>query len=634
MDHFEDLRWWSGDVEGRRHERLFLAHRACAADDDHRRKCILDRIRMYGNRAYAGLSTGDYNRLRRRGRSRLNIVQDVCDTAINHLITQNPKALPLPIVGSNHTIRRKARLLDRFLQGQSRVSRVRPKMIQAVADAVIVGDGIVKVGEDGRQITIERVFAGDLSVPALEARSGEPLTLYQSHHVDREVLIQIFARDEHGKPIRKVEAAIRDASRSSGDGWWAGYESKLADRVRVVEGWRLPSVAGGDDGMHVVAVETGELRSRQWSHDYFPFVQIGYTRPYFGFWHESMVDIVEGQQTEINRLVAKESLGNDIAGHVVMWVPKGTENRFNPRKFTNSPLSRVPYTGERPSLEMIEAVSPRVLESIERYKREARELTGVLQLGGDEIPSGLETGEAVKTYARMGSRRFRRFQECFQEAHIKLAEQMIDRARDLYKRNGSFAAPAARDKNSLARVPWEEIDMDADQYVLQVYPTSSLPDDPAGRIAAVETLVRMGAIPPNMASALLDFPDTEGMLFAKDRAAFEHTSRHIEVMLDDGRRMHPVPYGDLELTLSLTTTHILIGETNEVPEDRLRLLRDYLSEVKVLLDARQRAQMELAQAAGQASGGLRSGEAGAPPAQGVSGVAPGISGAGAGEAVA
>lgn len=626
---YNDLRWWAPDAKGQRHERLFKAREACAVDDSYRKKCILDRIRMYGNRAYAGLSAGDYNRLRRRGRSRLNIVQDVCDTAINHLISNRPKPLPLPIMGSNASIRRKARLLDRFLQGQFRVSRVRPKMVQLLADAVIVGDGLLKVGEDGRQINVDRAFAGDLSVPALEARGGEPMTLYQTHFVDREVLKQLYARDEDGKPIRKIERLIDGLGKESGDDSWASYEGQLADCVKVVEGWHLPHAPASDEeealelgGMHLVAVENGELRVRGWKHDYFPFVRLGYTRHYFGYWHSSMVDVVEGQQVEINRLVAKEAMGNDISGHAVVWVPRGFEDKFNWKKMSNRPLTAVPFQGDRPQIEMIEAVSPRVTEAIERYKFEARETSGVLQLGGDEIPPGLETGEAVKNFARLGAKRFRRFSEAFQDAYISLSEQMIDRARDLYDQNGEFAVPAARDKHSLARVPWKDIDMDADQYVLTVYPTSSLPDDPAGRIQAVETLTRIGAIPANLASALLDFPDLDGMLFAKDRAAFEHASRHIEIMLDEGRRMHPVPYGDLELSMQLTAAHLLIAEVNEVPEDRLKLLRDYLSGIKVLLDKRQRAQMELAQAAGQASGGERSGEAGAPPATGTGGVAP------------
>lgn len=622
---YDDLRWWADDAT-ERHKRVFAAMKACADDDAYRQSCILDRIRMYGNRAYAGLASGDYSRLRRRGRSRLNIVQDVCDTAINHLISNRPKPFPMPISGSNHTLRRKARLLDRFLQGQFRVSRVREKMIQLLADAVIAGDGLLKVTEDGHQICVERAFAGDLSVPALEARAGAPLTLYQTHYVDREVLRQIYARDEDGKPIRKIENIISGLERSSGDGIWATHEGRLADKVKVVEGWRLPSVANMSeddcDGMHIVAVESGTLRERKWKHGYFPFVKLSYTPPFFGFWSDSMVDIVEGQQVEINRLVAKEATGHDISGHAILWVPKGQENKFNWRKMTNRPLTAVPYMGDRPSVETIEAVSPRVPEAIERYKREARELSGVYQLGGDEIPAGLETGEAVKTFARMGSRRFRRFSEAFQSAYIDLAQQMIDRARDLAAKNKDFAVPAARDRHSMARVPWDEIDMEADQYVLTVYPTSSLPDDPAGRIQHVETLVRIGAVPPNLAASLLDFPDLDGMMFSKDRAAFEHAARHIEVMLDEGRRMHPVPYGDLKLTLQLTTAHLLIAEVNEVPEDRLKLLRDYMSGIKVLLDQQQRAQMELAQAAGQASGGMRSAEPGAPPAQGVDGVAP------------
>lgn len=616
MSDFSDIRWWEADARSAA-ERVWDALQACEHDDKSRHADILHRVRMYGNRAYAGIASGNYNRTTSKRRGRLNIVKDCCDTAINRLLGNKPKPTPLPISGSNWSLRRRAKLLDRFLQGQFRVSQARQRMMQALSDAVIAGDGLVKVTEDGTSICLERTFAGDLSVPPLEARAGTPRTLYQHHFVDREVLLAKF---EDNAAAQKT---IREAERTdSRDDWYNTTLDPRADQLEVVEGWRLPSVRGGDDGCHIVTVRGGTLRKEKWAHDYFPFVKISWETPYLGYWSDSMVDVVEGQQIEINRLVKKVARGNDIAGHVVIFHEVGQNTKINFKKLTNEPLCQVPYMGERPTLETIEAVSPKVFGQIQDLKLEARELAGLYQAGTEGVPRALESGEAISRWNDLGAKRFRRFAEAFEQAHVELARQLIDRARDLSKKNPKFAVPAAKDRYSLEHLDWSEVDMEEDQYVLAVYPSSSLPDDPAGRVAAVETMVRAGMIPPDRGAHLLNFPDLEGGFLALDRASYEATERQIEIMLDEGVQQVPEPFQDLELALKLGQSHYLNAHAQGVPEDRLKLVRTYLSGVQALLQKRQLEQQRMAMQAGQASGGVRSPAAGAPPAQGVAGVSP------------
>ncbi|MEQ9074102.1 MAG: hypothetical protein RLP09_09615 [Sandaracinaceae bacterium] len=608
---FADVRWWAA-TGTEAAERLWASLKSCEADDKQRHRNILHRARMYGNRHIAGLSSESYHRVNSARRGRLNVVKAVCDTAGNRLIGNRPKPTPQPIKGSNHSIRTRAKNLDRFLQGQFRVSRVRPRMTRLVWDALIAGDGFLKVGEDGEQIVLERTFAGDLSVPPIEARYGEPMTLYQQRYVDREVLLARYPDAE--KVIRAAEHASAD------DEWYHSATDARADQVHVIEGWRLPTRQGAGDGRHVVAVKGGLLHEEEWAHDYFPFVHLAWDAPYLGLWGDSLVDVVAGQQLEINRLVAKVARANDISGHVLIF--HNALAKLNKRKIVNEPLAFVPYTDEMPKLVTIEAISPKVAEQIRELKSEAFEMAGLFETGRDAIPAGLETGAAISRWNDLGAIRFRRFSEAFEQAHIDLSQQIIDRARDIAARkDGDFAVPAARDRYTLARIRWSEVDMKADEYVMTVVPSSSLPDDPAGRVAFVETMIRSGMITQQQGAQLLAFPDVDEHL-SLEGASRESIEWQIEQMLDEGERQVPQPFQDLRLALTLGQAHLIRAEMEGVPDDRLQLVRDYLTGVHALLQKAQAEQQRLAAEAGQASGGMRAPAPGAPPAQGVAGVNP------------
>lgn len=611
---YSDLRWWATESDADMCARLMEAAKGLEADDKARQQEILHRVRMYGNRAFRSISNDGYHRTASSRRGRYNVVKSVADIVINRILQQRPKPTPLPM-GGNHSLATRARNLDRFLQGQWKVSKIRNHTSTMVRDAVVTGHGIIKIGEDGERITVERCFASDLSVDPLEARYGAPMTLYQRRFVDREVLRSLYP------DARKV---IDQAATQIGGGndysIFADGRDPRADQLLVIEAWRLPS---GPDapGRHAVCVTSGVLHSSPWEHDYFPFVDLAWDPPYAGYWGDSLVDVIGGTQLEINRLVKKIARGNDISGHNLLFIDALTKLKRS--EISNDPLAIVKYQGNTPKLQAIEALTATTFSQFEALKQEAYELAGVGQMqAGSQIPLGLESGRALQVYNDLGSLRFLWFSQRFEAIHVEIARQLIDRARDIAaSSDGDFAVPAERDKYSLARIKWADVDMEADQYHLSVFPTSSLPADPAGRLAYVETMVRAGMISPQRGMFLLDFPDVEAEL-SLERAATEQIDRHVEMMLDEGRRMQPSPYMDLSLTLKRVQSQLLRAEGWDVPDDRLRLLRDYLSMTHALMQRQQAEQQRQAMAAGQATGGMRLPPGGAPPATGVTGVPP------------
>lgn len=128
----------------------------------------------------------------------------------------------------------------------------------------------------------------------------------------------------------------------------------------------------------------------------------------------------------------------------------------------------------------------------------------------------------------------------------------------------------------------------------------------------VQELLNGGLIPPEEAKQLLDFPDLEAKM-SLDRATSDLIDRNIEFILDDGRYMPPHPYQDHALALRKVQAAIQVAEQNNVPSDRLQMLRQYLTQTHLYLE--QANQQRMANQQGAMIPG-------APPAAGPTGANP------------
>ncbi|HAT63936.1 MAG TPA: hypothetical protein DCS66_04945, partial [Flavobacteriaceae bacterium] len=95
----------------------------------------------------------------------------------------------------------------------------------------------------------------------------------------------------------------------------------------------------------------------------------------------------------------------------------------------------------------------------------------------------------------------KRYEKCFMDA----AEIMIDTARDLYEVKGDYKVKA-QDGKFIDTISWKDVNMDADKYLMQIFPTSALSSTPSGRLADVQDLLAAGFIDKEDALKLLDFP--------------------------------------------------------------------------------------------------------------------------------
>ena len=127
---------------------------------------------------------------------------------------------------------------------------------------------------------------------------------------------------------------------------------------------------------------------------------------------------------------------------------------------------------------------------------------------------------------------------------------------------------------------------------MKIYPTSLLPTTPAAKLQKVIEMLQAGMLAQQEARALLDYPDLEAVNNLAT-AARDDIDMLLEQMLEQGIYIPPEPFSDLELSIRVMQSAYLRGKINQVPEERLDLVRRYIEDCVNLLT---QMQMEAQQA--------------------------------------
>ena len=172
----------------------------------------------------------------------------------------------------------------------------------------------------------------------------------------------------------------------------------------------------------------------------------------------------------------------------------------------------------------------------------------------------------------------KRYEKCFMDA----AEIMIETAKDLYELKGDYKVKA-KDGKFIDTISWKDVNMDADKYMMQIFPTSALSSTPAARLADFQDLLAAGFIDKEDALKLLDFPDLEAAMNLLN-ADSNNLERLIETMMDEGKYFPPEPYQNLENAVRKVQQAYLLYRMQGAPEDRLELLRQFMEDCQNLIE--------------------------------------------------
>ena len=347
---------------------------------------------LYGGRP-VGERQDAIKSLGKRPRLTFNIVRSLCQAATAKIAKHRP-AVSFLTSGGNWSQKRKAKGLDKFIQGQIYSTKAYAVAQKAFLDACIVGTGVIKVFIEHGKVKLERVRMTELTADNMEAETDDPRQMFQTKRISRHVLIEKFP-DLKEKILEAVEETL------DSDG-----ETHYSDMIECHESWHLPSGPEASDGRHIVSTSTVTLLDEEYKRDYFPFVFVRWTDSPTSFWGNGLAWEVKGIQVEVNKLLAQ------IQQQMHLATPKVFIEETS--KIVNAHLNNrvwgaIKYRGTPPQFFVPRPVSGEMFQHLDRLVNQAYEMTGISQLSAQsKKPTGLDSGRALREFSDIESERLAR----------------------------------------------------------------------------------------------------------------------------------------------------------------------------------------------------------------------------------
>ena len=557
------------------HDEIFRTASDIDENQSNRYEENLDNIRFYSSRLVSGLYGADYAVQDNGAKLKVNVIQAVVDAAVAHLATNKPRPLFLT-EGGDYSNKRKAKGLTKFVDGVFYATDQYATSLDVFRDGGVFGTGVCKIYAGRNEVVSERVFPDSIVVDDVEGRMRNPRNLYEYREVAREVLA-----DEFPKFKNEIESAEWTGKGDDGAGAFVrlGRLSEKNDPVSVYEAWHLPSGPEAKDGRHVIATSNATLVNESWERQDFPFAFWRWKPAVLGFYGQGIVEELKSIQIEINYLLQKIQRSMNLASSQ-LWVAEGT--RVSQQRVTNRDWSINKYSGQPPVVLNSNPIADQYFIQVDRLYQRAFEQVGISQLAAQsQKPTGLSSGEALRVFNDIGSKRFQEVLQRWENFHLEVSSKMIHAARELDERIAGGYKILAKDARIVQEIKWKDVSLQDDKFVMQVFPTSFLPDTPAGKI---ETLRELAEVSPELAQGLvreLNFPDVEGQV-ALLNAPVDMIDLLTERMIEEGEYRPPTPFLNLALAVQRVSQALVKAEIDGVAEERLELLRRFVTEAQAL----------------------------------------------------
>lgn len=559
--------WWvanKDDVAAQIFEVVSAIHNRT----DERRERNLRSLRLYGNSDLVGMAPYSFSvsalPALPDNRVKINIVSSMVDTVSAKISKMKPRITFLTS-GGDFSSQENAKKLNKFTLGTFYRNNIYKLHQAAFKDAAVFDIGALKHFIDGNEIKTERVLATELYVDEVDAMYGNPQNLYQVKYIHKEVLMKMFP----GKI-----ASIKVASNAFGNQLM--MKEGMDEYAVVVESWHLC----GPEGRHVISLDKDTLVDETYNKDYFPFTFFRWSDRLTGFWGQSLAERLTGNQIEINKMLRMIQRSFHLGSTFKVFLEHGS--RVTKEHLNNDIGSIVYYSGTKPDYMVPSVVSPEYFNHLQFLIQSSYEEAGVSQMAASSRkPAGLESGKAIREYNDIESERFALVSQAYEASFMDTTRQYIDLVKDLAEMGIDYEAKA-QSKRFIEKIKWSEIDVEDDEFVMQMFPVSMLPHEPAGRMAFVQELVQNNMIPQEFALKLLDFPDLENYA-SLATAAIDDLMANLEDILVHGVYNSPEPFQDLQTGVKLFQSAYLRSRSEKVSEDKLEMLRIWIESAQSLL---------------------------------------------------
>lgn len=526
----------------------------------------------------ASTSTLDNSQQMPMGRPTANVVYSCVDTLTSRIAGLD-KPLPRFLTDAGKWKEQKiASQMNQFILGEFARCQTYKKGPQIFRDAGVLGDGLIKVVEKDKKVAHERTLSTEVLVDFNDAYYGYPQALIHTKLCDRGIFAAEFPKAE--EKIMKAQGGTVDSSPQSTE--------TTSDEFIVVEAWHLRSGEDAKDGRHVFVCSEGVIEDEEWDKNYFPFAHFQYNPNTVGWFSQGLAEILFPTQMEIYKMLIIASQSIELTGVpkiIISELSKVLETAFNNNI---SSIIKVKTMAESPQFINARSNNPEIYEYIEWLIKNAYNMSGLAEINATgQKAAGLNSGEAIRSQQDVQTMRFAMLEKRYQEVYEDLSYKTIDKAADLKKKYGKYTT-VFPNKDGTREIDLPLADgMIKDTYVIQCFNEAFLPQDPAGRQAALSEKLASGQITVNefrRLSSTVDLQQSDQLALAlEDRILHD-----LDAIVDKGEKGWNQPdefiLDTTDLATTLTVQTINKYSVTDLEEEKMDLLRDYFTQIQLLKD--------------------------------------------------
>lgn len=565
-------RWWQ--AEGAELATAVVgAAKATDAATGARRAQMLEAYCLYGDDTAL---PENFVELRAQPHVTRNVLAQAVDTVVSEVVQTRPRPMFVTI-GGDWLEQERARKLTYFCDAEFDYCNVQSLAEQAARDAVITGLGILRPRIDPatpNRVLIERIFPPNFLVDDRGAIDVMPRSFFVRHLLDKWQLMELYP--DHALTIESAPTVDARA--------WYADGPRSQDVIEVYEAVHLPSTPESDDGRHCLVLNDVVLADAPYTYDDPPFVFIRTIKPLRRFWGISLVQRAAPTQTELNRVLRRWNESLRLNATSMFFVNR--QSRVVKAHMVNQVGAIVEHDGPPPQQFTPAIMHPQVAAYIEQLEARIYKLMGASELAASSLkPAGLNSGRALQVYNDVQSRRFISFERAYEQLFVDLAKWMVTLHAEIAQDNPEHEVLVSDGPSRTNRISWADINIEDGRYRARVFPASAFPTNPAAKIQVMQEMLGAGVIDQQSFYELaLDVPDLESV---RNRivAPIELIHKRLSTMLYENVYLPPEPTMDLALALRETTLAIQRAELDEIPEERVELLRQFLTHVQFLQQA-------------------------------------------------
>lgn len=592
--------WWTADTKEQRALQALSTAAYLKKEQLYRPRQASIFARLYGNLPLFNFIGSGLNRMQVGSnlpvdRPTMNVIQSCIDTKVSRITQSRPRPLFLTN-GGDYKDMNLSDQMNRFIMGEFFQLKAYDKGEMLLRDSEVWGTGVWKIVETlDHKVGLERRIYTDILYDLNDAYYGCPRTLYEFRLIDRELAIEMVRRNPNSSQNAKakVENAEQAYVDNSGDS-----QKSTADQIMLVEAYRLPSCLDAGDGRHIITCSEGSILDDDFNKDRFPYIHLYSSPRMVGMDGQGAAERLMGTQVSINKMLQTSETSMNLMAVPRVWIEDSSKT---PKSHINNQVGSIGTYQVTPPTFMPGnmGLGGDFFQHMERLIKFAYQQEGISTMNaGGQKPAGLDSGEAIRSYDDIQSDRFAAQERRYHQAFIDLAYLVIDKACDICEEQGSYQT-VWPNKNGNKEIDLPDIKkLKENPFVIQCMDTSSLPTDPAGRIATITERMQAGIYTQEQGLNLMQSLD----LIQEDQlktAPEKRIRKILDCIVEEGQYTPPDPFMDLALAEVLVVQYYNLYEQNKLEEKRAQMLRNFKVQIDNLKQAAMPPPMQ------QVSGGVQ-----------------------------